>query len=877
VTQASLFALLPQEAPKAAPELDLRPYQSAARKAVLEAHRSLRGALVVLPTGTGKTRTAGAVIWDYKVAGQKTLVLCPTITLVVQMYNDLRKLGLRPTIEQASNKADRYMADVVVASVATMKGDRLRSWPRDAFGLVIADEAHRSISGMYSEIFGWFEPAKLLGLTATPIRADGVSLGNVFDTTAYQMAMLTAIRDGWLVPLKFKTAITDFDPKALRTLAGEVDASSVAAEITRSGLLHEAANTLAELADGERAVAFLPTVASSKAFVGELLARGVRAEHVDGTTPEDLRNEMFARFASGETRALSNVAVLTEGWDCLDSESEILTANGWRGVGCVNEGDIVFAMNRETLAMEQVPVLEYVERPVNPGERMFSIVSQHVNVRTTEGHEFHIKYRDPKKRGALCDRFITRTGAQMASRRSAYALPISAELPGLPGVPLSDDELRLIAWFMTDGGFERSQFCISQSKEHHRSIRALLTRLGIEFSERLRTFRGGYPNAKPCYVFRIPKRAWSKYSDYLSKEVAPALHSMTREQFSVFWQELLLGDGCSSGFLCCDRKSQADAYTQMAVIRGFAASYTERTAASGRPYYMVTTRAAKWLTSDPSDARAAKVSLSDPAPGERVWCVRNRLSTLVVRRAGKISIIGNCPAASVIALLSPTKSWARLTQMIGRGTRLAPGKTHALVIDFCPGRMKRGRLASPADALAGRMLDDKVYDQLSKEGDLAESIEQAEKTVEELEERKRKSEKAAREKAERVKELAELARKRGFTYSVHEHDAESLLGGVGGWDRGYVANDVEGPSEEERRKALKLCSPRQAAILRKAGLNPDLKWWIAKEALDAYFANDKRFPQDILDNKRYQRKDKMQPADVASMADQLLEQLRGKR
>src|SRR5690606_19138992 len=80
--QSSLFALLPQEAPQAAPELSLRPYQSEARKAVLEAHSRLRGALVVLPTGTGKTRTAGGVIWDYKLAGQKTLVLCPTITLV---------------------------------------------------------------------------------------------------------------------------------------------------------------------------------------------------------------------------------------------------------------------------------------------------------------------------------------------------------------------------------------------------------------------------------------------------------------------------------------------------------------------------------------------------------------------------------------------------------------------------------------------------------------------------------------------------------------------------------------------------------------------------------------------------------------------------
>lgn len=550
--QSSLFALLPQETPQAAPELGLRPYQAEAREAVLEAHRRLRGALVVLPTGCGKTRLGGAVSWDYRLASKKALVLSPTITLVHQMYEDLRRLGLRATIEQADNRADRELADVVVASVATLKGPRLRSWPRDAFGLIIADEAHRSVSDMYTEIFSWFDSAKLLGLTATPSRVDGVSLGNVFDTTAYQMDMLTAIRDGWLVPLKFKTAVTDFDAKKLRTLAGEVDPSSVAAEITRCGLLHEAANTLAELSDGERTVAFLPTVASSKAFVGELIARGIEAAHVDGTTDKDTREHVFARFKAGEIRVLSNVAVLTEGWDM--------------------------------------------------------------------------------------------------------------------------------------------------------------------------------------------------------------------------------------------------------------------------------------------------------------------------------------PEASVIALLNPTKSWSRMTQMIGRGTRLCPGKTHALVLDFCPGRLKRGRLACPADALAGKMLDDKVHEHLAKEGDLAEAIAGAEKTLEEIEEKKRQARERSLRQAERTRELAELARKKAFTYGVQEHDAEAILGGAVKWDRGYVENDVQ-VSEDERRRSQKLCSVKQAAILRRAGLNPDMKWWVAKEALDAYFANGRKWPQEILDNKRYQipkKKRELAAAEVSDLADQLLQQLRSK-
>ena len=537
------------EAPGSAPDLGLRVYQSEAREAVQRQLEAFRSTLVVLPTGCGKTRTAGSIIWDRKLAGQRSLILCPTITLVRQMYSDLRGLGLRPSIEQADNRADR-LADVVVASVATLRGLRLKSWDRDSFGLVIADEAHRSTAELYTEIFAHFESAKVLGLTATPDRSDGVALGNVFESVAYEMTMLQAITDGWLVPLRFNTAVTDFDPKALRTVAGEVDPGSVAAEITRSGLLHEAANTLAELSAGERTVAFLPTVASSKAFVAELLAREVAAAHVDGTTPDGLREDTFARFKAGDIRVLSNVAVLTEGWDC--------------------------------------------------------------------------------------------------------------------------------------------------------------------------------------------------------------------------------------------------------------------------------------------------------------------------------------PAASVIALLNPTKSRSRLTQMIGRGTRLAPGKTHALVIDFCPGRLKRGRLASPADALAGKMLDDKVYDQLAKDGDLAEEIKKAERTVEELEERKRKAEEAARAKAARVAEMAALARRKAFNYGVQEHDTNAILGGVGGFDRGYVVNDVEGPSDEERRKAAGLCSPKQAKILARHGLNPDMKWKLAREAIDAIARNNWKLPGEIKNNKKFYAKGKA-PQDVADLADALLEQLRGKR
>src|SRR5687768_16548676 len=130
---------------------------------------------------------------------------------------------------------------------------------------------------------------------------------------------------------------------------------------------------------------------------------------------------------------------------------------------------------------------------------------------------------------------------------------------------MTDDEIRLIAGFMSDGGISNRQLVLSLSKEHHNGIRALLKRLGLDYDERMvLPGEGAYDNSKPYHRFRIPKGThhgslarvgWHRYSDYLDKAVAPALRSMTRSQFLLLWEELLKGDGerqeNKSGWLWC--------------------------------------------------------------------------------------------------------------------------------------------------------------------------------------------------------------------------------------------------------------------------------------------------------------------------------------
>lgn len=93
-----------------------------------------------------------------------------------------------------------------------------------------------------------------------------------------------------------------------------------------------------------------------------------------------------------------------------------------------------------------------------------------------------------------------------------------------------------------------------------------------------------------------------------------------------------------------------------------------------------------------------------------------RAEALADFAAGRLQYVTNCalltegfdaPPTSCVALVRPTKSAALFTQMIGRGTRLAPGKDDLLVLDF-RGNAGRHRLVSAVDALAGREIDEQT-------------------------------------------------------------------------------------------------------------------------------------------------------------------------
>jgi hypothetical protein len=343
--------------------------------------------------------------------------------------------------------------------------------------------------------------------------------------------------------------------------------------------------------------------------------------------------------------------LLADAWDCGDSNTNILGSDGWKKIGTLTKGDKVWALDPETDKLVLSRVLDVGSRKVRPGEKMVRLQSKRHDIRTTEGHRFYIKYRDPENSYAPSPRYLVKTGKEMVERKSSFYLPFSAEPAEMhEGVSLTDDELRFIAWAITDSHLTPEKVWLHQAEHKHLDhIRQLLSRLGMTYSESYDDRDTNYgKRTSPCWTLRIARTSWEPYAAYLSKDLAPALLAMSRRQFEVFWHELLLADGeqvdteGSPGYLWSTREPFIDSLQHLAVICGFSTQYGTRELPSGKTAYRMSVYERHHVLTDPGNPKSVRFAYEEPDPDEHVWCVTTEHGTIVTRRNGKVVIIGNC-------------------------------------------------------------------------------------------------------------------------------------------------------------------------------------------------------------------------------------------
>jgi len=334
-----------------------RPYQSAAADAFYD----LGGdGIIEMFTGAGKTVLCGLIARRLKDhAGERpgrTVFLAHTDELVRQTCRTMLRMGLWPTVEKADEyHGDEYIPDqrerrklfgkdfpttdwfqfgrILCSSMQTFVG-RTDKYREGGFDLCIIDEAHLSRCKTYHTIVDRlraFNPhMRLLGVTATPFRADGKNLGTMFPKFFYRMRILDGIEQGYLVPVRCEKAVARGIDESVWKVGNtkhgrDVTDGSLSKSMDNDECIESIAHEIIDRGEGRKGIVFLPGIKVAESVTAALNAlRPGIATFVHGKVPKQERKRRVRMHEDGDVKLMVGVMAMTTGYDVPDVSLVVL-------------------------------------------------------------------------------------------------------------------------------------------------------------------------------------------------------------------------------------------------------------------------------------------------------------------------------------------------------------------------------------------------------------------------------------------------------------------------------------------------------------------------------------------------------------------------
>lgn len=298
-------------------KLRLRPYQIRSIAAVYRAWEQYRRVLYVLPTGGGKTVVAARIAQRSRMGRGDVLFLAHRLELIDQAVTRLVHDGIAPNTIGVIRADDARINPTATIQIASI--DTLRNRTRPNADLVIIDEAHRAAANSYATILSWYPRARVLGLTATPVRFDGRPLRDAFDVIVQGATPSELIRGGFILRPKIWTKPGQvIDLTGVRRSNGDYDLHQLGQRVNTRELVGDIVQEWIKHAAGRPTVAFCVTKAHAERVTRAFRSASVPAETLLGETDTTARRGLLGpkgTLARGTIKVAATCMVVSEGWD----------------------------------------------------------------------------------------------------------------------------------------------------------------------------------------------------------------------------------------------------------------------------------------------------------------------------------------------------------------------------------------------------------------------------------------------------------------------------------------------------------------------------------------------------------------------------------
>jgi len=300
----------------------------------LEVERTVHGRhrnLIVAATGTGKTVIAGL---DYRNLCRTQAGEQPSLLFVahrkeileqsLRTYREVLADGSFGELYAGGTRPERWRH--VFASVQSLTSHGVGNIPVDAFDVVVIDEFHHAEAATYRRLLEHLEPRELLGLTATPERADGVDVRSFFDgRTAAELRIWDALSGDLLCPFHYFGIADGTDLRGIEWSRGRYDQDALDNVFTGNDaraavVLKQVHNKVGDVAQ-MRALGFCVSVAHAQYMAKVFTAAGVEARAVTGETRPAERAEALADLRTRRINAVFTADLFNEGLDLPDIDT----------------------------------------------------------------------------------------------------------------------------------------------------------------------------------------------------------------------------------------------------------------------------------------------------------------------------------------------------------------------------------------------------------------------------------------------------------------------------------------------------------------------------------------------------------------------------